>query len=273
MNRLQAGTQRVWAQPQKTNSAFSKWGYIVPAGNVVITFQYLYAGDFTDGIARVRLGDKFFFINHNAKAVTPEFDGAFDFSEGLAAVIVKGKGGYIQRDGSFAIQPSFEGVNEFSEGLAAVRIRGKLGYIDKSGTVVIKPEYDFAYPFSEGLAAVAKTTKSGSTVLGYIDKTGQQVIPLRFAIGHTFEEGVASVQVGDKWGYIDHGGSFVIRPQFDSAMPFCAGVAQVGTFTVLDAEQHQRRQRFKGKHGFIDHSGKYIWRDAEDQVWNSEFVF
>jgi WG containing repeat len=81
------------------------------------------------------------------------------------------------------------------------------------------------------------------------------------------------VQTGRKWGYIDQSGSFVIPPVFDSAMPFCAGVAQVATFTALDAEQHPRRQKFKGKHGFIDHSGKYVWRKGEAQVWNSEFVF
>jgi WG containing repeat len=257
------------------HSASTKWGYLDAAGNVVIPFRYMYAGDFIDGMARVRLGDRFFFVDHGGNQVTPEFEAVFDFSEELAAVIVNGKGGYILRDGSFAIPPAYEGVNGFSEGLAAVRIRRKLGYIDKSGAVVIKPEYDFAYPFNEGLAAVAKTTMSGSEVWGYIDKTGQQIIPLQFAIGHTFQDGVASVQTGNKWGYVDHSGSFVIPPVFGSAMPFCAGLAQVETFTEIhaDAKQFQRRSKYTGKRGLIDHSGRYVWRDQQEQVRYSPFVF
>ncbi len=40
-----------------------KWGYADVSGNVVIPLQFEYAGDFNDGMARVRSGDKFFFIN------------------------------------------------------------------------------------------------------------------------------------------------------------------------------------------------------------------
>jgi hypothetical protein len=64
-------------------------------------------------------------------------------------------------------------------------------------------------------------------------------IPLRFSIGHTFQEGVASVQSGKRWGYIDHSGSFLIPAQFDSAMPFCAGDAQVETFVELESDSGQ----------------------------------
>jgi hypothetical protein len=82
-----------------------QWGYVDRARNVVIPFKFKYAGQFDDGMARVRMNDKFFFINKEGTRITPEFEGAFDFHEGLAAVIVGKNVGYIRRDGSFALPP------------------------------------------------------------------------------------------------------------------------------------------------------------------------
>jgi hypothetical protein len=48
-----------------------------------------------------------------------EFEAAYGFSEGLAAVKYKGKWGFIDRAGVFAIKPAFSSVGSFSCGLAA----------------------------------------------------------------------------------------------------------------------------------------------------------
>jgi hypothetical protein len=252
----------------------NKWGYADFLGNLVIPLQFDYAGDFKGNMARVRLGDKIFFVNRKGERITPEFDGAFDFSEDLAAVEVDGKIGYIRPNGTFALPPIHQGASGigFSEGLVAVRIAGKVGFMDKRGSVVVKPVYEDAYPFSEGLAPVTIRGK-----WGYINKNGKLVIPLRYAIAHMFAEGVASVELSEtaKWGYIDKTGRFAIAPVYDTAMPFCAGVAQVETShrLGLDSSHGCRTERYKGKHAVIDHSGKYIWRDSEDQTWNSAFCF
>ena len=39
--------------------------------------------------------------------------------------------------------------------------------------------------------------------------------------------GLAAVEVGDKWGYIDENGTFVLKPQFDRAGNFVCGLAPV----------------------------------------------
>ncbi|HEG6548121.1 TPA: WG repeat-containing protein, partial [Campylobacter coli] len=39
----------------------------------------------------------------------------------------------------------FDGVGNFSEGLAAVGLNGKYGFIDKSGEFVIEPIFDDIY--------------------------------------------------------------------------------------------------------------------------------
>lgn len=175
-----------------------KWGYADPAGNVVIPLQFNFASDFEKGVARVSQAGKYFFINRNGERITPEFDGAFDFTEDLAAVVVDHKIGYVRRNGTFALPPVHQGASgiDFSEGLVAVRIEGKVGFMDTTGSID-------AYPYSEGLAPVNAGGK-----WGYIDKKGDLVVPLQYRIAHMFAEGVASVQLADsgKWGYIDRRG-------------------------------------------------------------------
>ena len=60
-----------------------------------------------------------------------------------------------------------------------------------------------------------------------------------------FSEGlaVAMPKQSKTWGFIDHSGTFLISPQFESAFAFSDGAALV---------------RSNGKHGYIDHSGKYV---------------
>jgi hypothetical protein len=243
------------------------WGYIDRARKVVIPFQYKYAGPFHQGMAIVRLGDKFFFINSNGTRITPEFDGAFDFSENLAAVMARENVGYIRRDGSFALQPVHQSASgiDFSEGLVAVRVDGRAGFMDKAGGIVIEPKYDDVYPFSDGLAPVELNGK-----WGYIDKAGSVVVPIQYHIAHMFSEGLASVETSGKWGYVDRSGHVSIPLNFDSAMPFCAGVAEVETFRII-GERSQGCRAHRGRHAIIDHTGNYVWRDAEEQTWPSPF--
>jgi hypothetical protein len=245
-----------------------RWGYVDHANNVVIPFQFKYAGQFDQGIARVSANDKFFFINKKGARVTPEFEGAFDFHEDLAAVIVGKNVGYIRRDGSFALPPLHQSASgiDFSGGVAALRVNGKVGFMDKMGRVVIPPKYDDVFPFSDGLAPVELGGK-----WGYVDKAGNVIIPIQYHIGHMFSEGFASVELGGKWGYIDSSGRYTIPATFDSAMPFCGGLAAVEIFQKVSSRSDDCRSRlYRGKHGMIDRAGNYVWRDAEEQTWPAQ---
>mgnify|MGYP000471729544 CR=1 FL=1 len=52
--------------------------------------------------------------------------------------------GYISFQGKVVINPEYQGAGEFSEGLAAVRKDGLYGYIDMNGAYAFEPRYDFA---------------------------------------------------------------------------------------------------------------------------------
>lgn len=66
----------------------------------------------------------------------------------------------------------YDRVNSFSEGLAPVKLKGKWGYIDRNGTLIIPAQYDDAGGFSEGLAPVKQKGK-----WGYIDRNGTWRFP------------------------------------------------------------------------------------------------
>jgi len=57
----------------------------------------------------------------------------------LYPVVVEGKWGYIDREGSYVIEPRFDEAKEFTEGIARVKPGTKTGYIDKTGRYVWNP--------------------------------------------------------------------------------------------------------------------------------------
>src|ERR687884_1062197 len=116
--------------------------------------------------------------------------------------------GFINTTGEVVIQPQFDSAYDFSEGLAVVEINHRSGFIDRTGRVAIQPQWDSARSFSEGLATVGKDGK-----FGFIDRTGKVVIPLQFDYAFGFSEGLAGVLVDGKFAFIDQTGRIVLRPQ------------------------------------------------------------
>jgi WG containing repeat len=168
----------------------SKLGYIDKKGTVVIQAKLFDQGfNFSEGLATVKLGDKWGYINKKGVAEmsgdkfrfdTPSVSnsdylltyshGEGDFSEGLAAVTEKGKKVYINKNGQIVIGFQIDAHSRFSEGLAHITIGDKCGYIDKVGKIVINPQFKTCQPFSQDLARV-----STSDLIGYIDKSGKYV--------------------------------------------------------------------------------------------------
>ncbi len=144
-----------------------------------------------------------------------------------------GKWGYVDDNHCWVISPQFEGAREFTEGIAAVRVGfgGKWGFVNSTGEFVIGPHYLQAYSFSEGLAAVIQDKN-----FGYIDKSGSFAISPQFTAAEKFSNGMAAVRIGGEtvyggsgypYGYIDATGSMAINPRFYLAGPFSQGIAMV----------------------------------------------
>jgi len=234
--------------PAKVNG---RYGYIDASGSMVIKPQFDDAFTFSEGFAAVSVDDKWGYIDaRGTRVVKPRFLGEdlAGFSEGLAAVWSRRGWGFVDTSGKMVIEPQFGEAQGFSEGLAAVSLDGRYGFIDTSGTMVIEPRFGGAFSFSEGLAAV-----SGGGWWGFIDTSGTMVIEPQFdndAPYVGFSEGLAAVTIdGHQWGYADKTGTVVIEPQFKSAGSFSDGRAPVQGFVRGPAH---------GRWCFIDTSGSLV---------------
>jgi hypothetical protein len=217
----------------------------------------------------VIVDDKRGYIDQNGRIVIkPQFEGASDFSEGLATISTSENGykeGYIDETGSIVIPPQFDSATDFSEGLAAVGF-GEFGldgsgdhiwgFIDKSGRLVISSRFHVAATFSEGVCVVGN--REGKR--GYIDKAGKLVIPYKYTLASGFSEGLACVNVGDHFGFIDKTGNMVIEPKFTSPGGFREGLAltRIGGKTIDPRPGAMIGGPLGGRLVYIDKSGKTI---------------
>lgn len=161
------------------------------------------------------------FIDRTGHIVFPEyFEDAQLFHEGLAAVKIRDKFGYIGRAGNFDINPQFEDAQPFHNGYAAVKTGGKWGFIDKTGIFKIEADFDKVLPFSNGIACVLIGGK-----VGYVNELGKFLITPRFKVGTSFSNGRAFV---DNSSFVDETGHIVFSiskdPEGDLDVRILAGI-------------------------------------------------
>src|SRR3954469_11436052 len=75
---------------------------------------------------------------------------AGDFSEGFAPVKINEKFGYIDTSGGIVMEPRYSVAGGFSENRAPVLFEGKWGYLDVTGNMRIEARYDWAGTFNQG---------------------------------------------------------------------------------------------------------------------------
>ncbi len=218
-----------------------KYGFKDENGNVVIPAKYDGAEDFSDGLAAVKVNYKWGFIDKNGNMVIPtQYIIVLGFTEGLTGVKVNDKWGFIDKNDKMVIPAKYDIINRFSEGLSCVKINGKYGFIDKNDNMVIPATYDLAgWKFSEGLVPVQVNGK-----YGFIDKNENFRIPPKYDYASPFSDGLSAVRYNNnKYVFIDKNGNIAIHADYDNTRSFSEGLAAV---------------KVGGKWGFIDKNGNLV---------------
>lgn len=258
----------------------------------VLLTSFIFAQESSSGnLFKIKVNDKYGFIDSSGKIVIePQFQGVYDFSDGLAKIHTSGEfdTAYIDKTGKVVIEPKFDIGGNFSEGFAWVGFDPEkksykvgnvtvyssqsshsfiynIGFIDKTGKFITEPIYTLAGNFSEGLAVV----RTKDNKFGFIDTSGKAAIAPVFDWAESFSEGLALVFVNRKYGFIDKTGKMVIEPKFTKARSFSEGLAavkiggavrepsfgvQLDTITIADTN-----------YAYIDKTGKTVFKiKAED---------
>ena len=208
------------------------WGFVDIKGQTVVRHKYEGASDFRFGLARVKLNDKYFFIDRMDKVRTDHFTEMAEFvSDGFirykqnstSANNYSPKWGFLSCSESPSIQAVYSTAYDFSEGLAYVEQYSNddlwSGFIDKKGNKVFRTEYNVNSNFNDGLVMVAN--EDGK--VGYINRNGKLVIPFKYDRGSDFSEGLAlvclvdTVNIKEKWGFVDKYGNSTFNPPTSSS--------------------------------------------------------
>lgn len=146
--------------------------------------DYDFAGGFKNGIAPVKKGNDWLFVDtsgkekgeHFADVVTDDNGNCFTGSVIIAA---KEQGKYGMFDGDLKSVCNFTADEMdlcMSDDLIAFKSNDKWGYVNTEGKVIIEPQYEAAKSFSNGLAAVCK-----EGAWGFINSKNETVIDYEFA--------------------------------------------------------------------------------------------
>lgn len=233
------------------------WGLVNEKGEIILEPEYSMISSFDgNGIAKVGVNPK---IKKNYISLNT-WSEEIIYNCGL----INTKGEFI-----YEISLSNWGIGDFHQGWATVScmpanyidINGNLmlDYSDETG-IYFSDVYDFT---NDGIAHVRNGEGYSE---GYIDTNGKPVIDIKyFALGDFAENSLTYAYIfGEKYGFIDKKGNYIIEPQFDKAEDFdYNGYAKVNIGYEFDTVDGILAE---GKWGLIDKSGNYVVQPIYDEI-------
>ena len=237
-------------------------GYINTKNEWVIPPTYLYAFAFRQGVARVKKGRNYMYINLKGEPVIQDFDNyviqnyVIEPSDNTYIVGVRKECKYMVYDLNGNLLDTYDGfINNWSgNAIFGVKKGGKWGYIDGYGKVIVPFEYEEVNNFSEGLASVRKDGK-----WGYINPKNEIVIPIEFTnkeVGF-FKNGVATYYTDSGAGLINLKGEIIAEPKYDSIEYVNGNIAIVSfngynyLYDFVKEKKLKRLRKVKIHKGFI----------------------
>ena len=243
------------------DSANAYYGYMDKTGKMVIPYQYANASSFKNGVARVKLGDRWTVIDTTGKDLLPQaYSSAYD-AEHISSEVFAVKGpngdyGFANKAGQI-VSEGYSSIEPFSNGMALVGKGGygtgtslAYGYVNEAGVLVVPCQYSGGNraeaDFIDGYAVI-HDYKDNVHVYNIIDKTGKVTGSID---GYIRNLGNGCFWIGSsesgraRDGFIDCTGREIVSPKYKTIKEFSGGVAAV--------------QNFDEKWGFVDTTGAEI---------------
>lgn len=160
---------------ERLSSNDDKYGFINGDGEQKIAEQFSEAYVFTDGVAAVKMGDRWGAIDKKGNwKIQPVYYDLFPLGEDLYGYLEDSKDEYygvINTSGKVIAPKQFQDLGSFGDNsLCPVKRDGKWGYMNTKGDIKINCIYSYAMPFSDGYAFVYLDNDDETCVM--IDKKG-----------------------------------------------------------------------------------------------------
>ncbi len=215
------------------------------------------------GLAPVEENGKYGYKSTNntggSFVIPPRYDDAHYFFEGLAVVRIGDNWGYIDVNGTMKIQAKYVAANDFYEGLADVAIDvkeggatyEKHGFINKAGATVIPFKYFDLGVFNDaGLCYASVKDAQGKLKFGFINKSGTMVVPAKYdSLSGEGANGYTPFVLNGKVGFLNSKAVEVIHPTYDNS--FRNGLCSF-------SKDGQAVVMLNHKMGLIDATGKVV---------------
>ena len=203
-----------WVYPVYFSNGYTKsydntCSYINNEGQKVFDQDFAFCGDFTNGIASVKISKDQGYGILNGKGIlnsAPAVDCLWNHNEGYVAFSKDKKLGFLNLRGEIAISNIYgpiddlsECINDeykFSEDLAKVPFEDKFIYIDKNGKPITNNTYKYASNFENGFAIVSTEDAdlNNQRQYSFINKQEKIVFSIKATSVLQFKQGLSIIE-------------------------------------------------------------------------------
>ncbi len=196
-----------------------------------------------------------------------------NFSDGLAWVKSGNSYGFINLKAQLVIPFNFQIVSDFENGYAVARKEGLFGCINTKGDAIIPFVYDGIDIPTNGICRVKKG-KGRQGRWGAVNLQNKTIIPFEYSLIYPFKDGVARMRQGRNWGLISDQGKTIIPPSIscDFLGDFEKGIAMVGMERWVEDTPTGPVVRYK-KQGYIKKDGTYLLEPVYDKIEGFEEIW
>lgn len=204
------GIQAQNLSPQQDKKG--RWGYADATGTIVIKCKYSEVQPFANGVAIVKQGEKYGFINEKGKPVgngiayssITNYPGTNNY---LVSV-----GGKKSDDTSKSKTRRLLNLDNFAGSCLVNVMDAKWGIVSNTGETILPIEYSEISSLKNGVAHVIK-----NKVWGLIGENMKLIVePKKYTLISDFcDKGIALVQMGNKNGVIGLNGNVILEPKWD----------------------------------------------------------
>jgi hypothetical protein len=174
---------------------------------------------------------------HTTMSLTNKFEQVQPLKNGYSRFKKDELFGFIDPYGNVQIAPKYSASGEFSDGMAAVFLKGKWGYIDKVENLVVQPYYKETNPFRNGFAPV----KTNNNKWIFIDKKGKPINSTQYDRFEEVKNGKYLVQKNKRYGITDSKGKEILSPKYEyveELSDIFLKIKKDGKYGVMDYQEN-----------------------------------